>query len=198
MLIRPDLARRLAPWRPALVAVAAMLLGGWVFSRGGWVFWPLGTLVFAGAGGWLAVELAHLRLRGRADGPGMVEVEEGMVRYFAARVLGGEVSLRDLAEVRVLRLNGRAHWRLRTRGGEALLIPADAAGAEVLADAFAGLPGADLTRIAAALARAEAEGGPAVLVAWTAPRSNIPPPDRAPGQPPFPPQAGPTSHLPPG
>lgn len=169
MLIRPELAHRLMLWRPALVAGAVMALGAWVFSRGGWVFWPLGALIVAGAGGWLAVELAHLRLRGRADGPGMVEVEEGMVRYFAARVLGGEVSLRDLAEIRVLRLNGRAHWRLRTPDGQALLIPADAAGAGGLADAFATLPGADLPRIAAALARAEADGGPTVLVAWTVP-----------------------------
>ena len=170
MLIRPDLARRLAPLRPALAAVAVMGLGVWVFTLGGWVFWPLGAAIAALGAAWLVVELAHIRLAGRRGGPGLVELDEGALRYYAARALGGEVALRDLAEIRVLRLHGRPHWRLRTRGGEALLVPADAAGADGLADAFAALPGADLGRIAAALARAEAEGGPAVLTVWTAPK----------------------------
>lgn len=168
-MIRPELAARLVRWRAAGAALLLAGFGLWMASWGGFVFLPLGmTLAAAGAGWWL-VEWRHLRLRGRADGPGLVELDEGAVRYFAARGIGGEVALRDVAEIRVLRLNGRGHWRLRTRSGEALLIPVDAAGAAVLADAFAALPGADLGRIAEGLSRAGAPGGPAVVSVWRAP-----------------------------
>lgn len=168
-MIRPELAARLAPWRAAAAAVALAGFGLWVASWGGLVFLPLGLGIAAVAAGWFLTEWRHLRLGGRADGPGVVELDEGAVRYYAARGIGGEVALRELAEIRVLRLNGRGHWRLRTAAGEALLIPVDAAGAAVLADAFAALPGADLGRIAAGLARASAPGGPAVISVWRSP-----------------------------
>lgn len=168
-MIRPELALRLAPWRAAAAAAALAMFGFWVASRGGYVFLPLGLTLAAVGAGWAIVEWRHLQLGGRADGPGLVELDEGAVRYYAARGIGGEVALRDVTEIRVLRLNGRGHWRLRTQGGEALLIPVDAAGAGVLADAFAALPGADLGRIAEGLAQASAPGGPAVLSVWRAP-----------------------------
>lgn len=168
-MIRPELAARLAPWRAAAAAAALAAFGIWMATWGGYVFLPLGLTIAAAGAGWWVVEWRHLRLSGRADGPGLVELDEGAVRYYAARGIGGEVALREVAEIRVLRLNGRGHWRLRTRGGEALLIPVDAAGAGVLADAFAALPGADLGHIAEGLARASAPGGPAVLSVWRAP-----------------------------
>ena len=168
-MIRPELALRLAPWRPAIAAAAATLSGLWIASWGGLVFIPLGLGIAAIGAGWWLVEWRRVRLQGRANGPGLVELDEGAIRYFAARGVGGEVALRDLTEIRVLRLNNRGHWRLRTRHGEALLIPVDAVGAGVLADAFAALPGADLGRIAQGLARASAPGGPAVLSLWRAP-----------------------------
>lgn len=168
-MIRPELAARFAPWRAAAAAALLAASGLWIASWGGLVFMPLGLLVAATGAGWCLTEWRHLRLSGRADGPGVVELDEGAVRYWAARGIGGEIALRDVTEIRVLRLNGRGHWRLRTRAGEALLIPVDAAGAGVLADAFAALPGADLGRIAEGLARASAPGGPAVLSVWRAP-----------------------------
>ena len=39
----------------------------------------------------------------------------------------GEIALRDLVEIRLLRLKGRGHWRLRSASGEALLVNADMA-----------------------------------------------------------------------
>ena len=168
-MIRPELATRLAPWRGAIAAAAAALAGLWMASWGGLVFVPLGLGIAAVGAGWWLVEWRRVRLRGRADGPGLVEVDEGAIRYFAARGIGGEVALRDMTELRVLRLNDRGHWRLRTRQGEALLIPVDAVGAGVLADAFAALPDADLGRIAEGLAQATAPGGPAALSVWRAP-----------------------------
>ena len=40
-MIRPELR----PYRETVAALVATGLGLWVFSRGGWVFWPLGALI---------------------------------------------------------------------------------------------------------------------------------------------------------
>ena len=93
---------------------------------------------------------------------------EGEIRYYGARAIGGTAALRDLTEIRLLRLNGHDYWRLKTRGGEALLVPVEAKGADRLADAFTALPGLDLGRVSAALAQ---KGGPSLRIVWTAPNS---------------------------
>ena len=98
-----------------------------------------------------------------------MELDEGAIRYLSPdRLLGGEIALRDLSEIRLLRLNGRAHWRLKSLDGQALLVPVDARGAEGLASAFAALPGVDMGRISAAL-KAD---GPTMQTLWT--RNNHP------------------------
>ena len=93
----------------------------------------------------------RMRFRREIAAPGVVELIEGAIRYYGARALGGEIALRDLVEVRLLTLRGHPHWRLRSDAGEALLIPAEAAGASALADAFATLPGFDMAAAARAL-----------------------------------------------
>ncbi|MFT4013140.1 MAG: hypothetical protein QM682_07005 [Paracoccus sp. (in: a-proteobacteria)] len=158
-MIRPELR----PWTETALALGATGFGLWVFSLGGWVFWPLGALIAGAAALWALDAWRRRRFRGRADAPGLVELDEGAIRYLTPNsFLGGEMALRDLSEIRLLRLNGAVHWRLKSRDGQALLIPRDAAGAERLAGAFASLPGADLGRISAALT---AEG-PAVQTLW--------------------------------
>lgn len=174
-MIRPELVARFAPWRASAAAAATALAGLWVFLRGGWIYMPLGAGIAAFGIAWLGVELNRKRLSGHADGPGMVEIEEGIVRYFAPSALGGELPLRDVTEIRILRLSGRAYWRLRSRDGEALLIPADATGAVALADGFTALPGADLGQLAAALDRASRDG-PSVQTVWTEGVARVPPP----------------------
>ncbi|MBB1499243.1 hypothetical protein [Paracoccus sp. MC1862] len=155
-MIRPELVARFKPWREVAAAVLTGLAGIWIFSLGGLLLQPLGGAILAfailwGWGAWrrrrFAVEIAA---------PGLVEIEEGAIRYYGARALGGEVALRDLSQIRLIRLDGHAHWRLRTRNGEAVLIPVEAAGAAALADAFAALPGFDLGAAAAALAAKDA------------------------------------------
>ncbi|HRO14905.1 MAG TPA: hypothetical protein PLL33_07660 [Paracoccus sp. (in: a-proteobacteria)] len=160
-LIRPELVHRLRPWREVIAAALTALAGLWVFSLGGLVFRPLGLAIGAvavvwGLGAWRRRSFAR-----DVAAPGLVEVDEGAIRFYAARALGGEIALRDVTEIRLLRLNGRANWRLKTQAGEALLIPTDAAGAAALADAFAALPGFDLGRAASALA-----GTAAVSTIW--------------------------------
>lgn len=150
-LIRPELVEAVRPWREVIAAGLTAAAGLWLFSLGGLVFQPLGVAVAAVAAVWGLGAWRRRRFQQAIAAPGLVEVEEGAVRYYAARALGGEIALRDLTEVRLLRLDGHAHWRLKG-AGQALLIPVDAAGAAALADAFAALPGFDLGRAAAALA----------------------------------------------
>lgn len=152
-MIRPELAEKLRPWAETLAALATAGFGLWVFSLGGWIFWPLGALIAAAALAWALDARRRMRFHSDASAPGLVELDEGAIRYLSPdRILGGEIALRDLSEIRLLRLNGRAHWRLKSLDGQALLVPLDAAGAENLASAFAALPGLDMGRLAAALA----------------------------------------------
>lgn len=165
-LIRPELARWLAPRREIIAAIAGMALGLWIASWGGWFYIPLGLMVIAGCAIWALGSWRRLAFLHEIAAPGVVDVVEGAIHYYAARALGGSIALRDLAEIRLLRLNGHDHWRLKTRNGEALLIPVEARGAEQLADAFTALPGLDLGRVSAALAQ---KNGPSLRVVWSAP-----------------------------
>ena len=163
-MIRPELAARLRPWREVIAAGLVGALGIWIWSWGGLVFQPLGLAILAVAGIWGLGAFRRRRFAAEIAAPGLVEIEEGAIRFFGARALGGEVALRDLTQIRLMRLDGRAHWRLKTRGGEALLIPVEAAGAAALADAFAALPGFDLGAASRALA-----GREAFTTVWTRP-----------------------------
>ncbi|WP_017998316.1 hypothetical protein [Paracoccus sp. N5] len=165
-MIRPELAEKLRPWAETGAALAAVGFGLWVFSLGGWLFWPLGGLIAAASAAWALDARRRMRFRHDGLGPGMVELDEGAIRYLSPnRLLGGEIGLRELTEIRLMRLNGRSHWRLKSIAGEALLVPVDARGAEFLAGAFATLPGIDMGRVAAALA----PGAPTIQTVWTRP-----------------------------
>ena len=163
-MIRPELAARLRPWAETGAALAATAFGLWVFSLGGWILWPLGAAIAAAAALWALDARRRMRFAHDALGPGMVELDEGAIRYLSPnRLLGGEISVRELAEIRLMRLNGRRHWRLKSSDAQALLIPIDAAGAEYLGSAFAALPGIDMGRVSAALA----PDAPAIQTVWT-------------------------------
>lgn len=167
-LIRPEIAAWLSRWSEVLVAGAIALAGLWLTLRGGWFFAALGlAMLLVGAS--LAIGARRrLPFRRPIEAPGVVELIEGAIRYYGATDSGGEIALRDLVEIRLLRLNGQAHWRLRSAGGEALLIPVDAAGAEVLAHGFTALPGLDMGAVSQALAHVS-EQPDATRLVWRRP-----------------------------
>ncbi len=167
-MIRPRLRALLRRWREPLLAGSALVLGLWLATRGGWFFALLGgvcaligAVLFLGA----VRRLAFLR---NITAPGYVQLDEGVIRYFGARTLGGEAALRDLTQVQLLPLKGRVYWRLKSQNGEALLIPVDAAGAAVMADALAILPGLDMSVISAALTHPD-WGDPMPKTVWHRP-----------------------------
>ena len=167
-LVRPELRAWTARWSEALVAVAILLAGSWLALRGGWFFAALGAIAVVVGLSLLIGALRRMPFRRRIDAPGLVEVDEGAIRYFGASVLGGEIALRDLVEIRLLRLKGRGHWRMRSASWEALLVPVDAAGSDALADAFTALPDLDMGAVSAALAHV-ADQPDAVRTVWRRP-----------------------------
>ncbi|MDF3605638.1 hypothetical protein PE067_05435 [Paracoccus sp. DMF-8] len=164
-LIRPELVEKFRPWREVAAAAATVGFAVWLFLRGGYFFQFIGLAVLSLGAVWLVNARRQMRFRRAVNAPGLVEIDEGAIRYLAPRILGGEIPLRDLVEIRMLRLSGQRHWRLRTLDGQALLIPVEAAGADHLAHAFAALPGVDMGRIAHALAT----DGPPMQTVWTRP-----------------------------
>ncbi|MFV0303162.1 MAG: hypothetical protein ACK5IP_20220 [Paracoccus sp. (in: a-proteobacteria)] len=165
-MIRPELKRLLRRWSEPLAAITAALLGLWLLTLGGWFFGLIGLGLGFVALAWLLAALRRLPFRRDIGGPGMVEIDEGAIRYYGARLLGGEIALRDLNEIRLLPLQGRPHWRLKSSDAQALLIPLDAAGAAALADAFAALPGIRMGEISAALSHPDAT----IRTLWVRPR----------------------------
>lgn len=183
-MIRRDLLMRLHPWREVIAAGLTAGIGLWLFLRGGLFFQPLGLGVIAIAAVWALAARRQMSFRRQIAAPGLVEVDEGAIRLYAvpvaqpalspvpvdsssrprpATTFGGEVALRDLVEIRLLRLSGKPHWRLKTGDGQALLIPVDAAGADALANAFATLPGIEMGRLSAALS----PNGAVMQTVWT-------------------------------
>lgn len=167
-MIRPELRAWATRQSESIVATAILLAGIWLVLRGGWFFVAIGALVLLVGVSLLIGAIRRLPFRRGINAPGVVEVEEGAIRYYGAAVLGGEIALRDLVEIRLLRLKGQGHWRLRSISGEALLVPVDAAGADALAHAFTALPDLDMGTVSAALAHV-ADQPDAVRTVWRRP-----------------------------
>ena len=166
--IRPELRQWVRDRAEMLVFAAVFLLGLYVALLGGWFLALVGGCVMV-IGGVLAVgAFRRSPFRRPIGAPGVVEVVEGAIRYYGATERGGEIALRDLSEIRLLRVEGRAHWRLRSISAEALLVPADAAGASALADAFTALPGLDMGMVSHALAQV-ADKDDAIRTVWRRP-----------------------------
>lgn len=155
-MTRPDLWRRLRHWAEPGAAILTVIFALWLATWGGWFFAALGLTFALAAGAWLLTALRRLSFHRKADGPGLVEIDEGSIRYYGARLLGGEIALRDLSEIRMLTVQGRPHWRLKSLDAQALLIPLNATGAAALADAFEALPGIRMGEISAAASQPRA------------------------------------------
>ncbi|TQS71422.1 hypothetical protein ERN12_10335 [Rhodobacteraceae bacterium] len=166
-MIRPELSRALRRHQEVIAAGLAALFGLWLVWLGGLILGPLGVICIIGALCWAVIAWRRGRFQREIAGPGMVEIDEGQIGYFGAgRMLGGQIALHDLAEIRLLCLHERHHWRLKSADGQALLVPVDAAGAGRLYDAFASLPDIEMGRLTAALdQRVTAQ------TLWTRPRA---------------------------
>ena len=138
--IRPEAQAQMWRFRELLAAAATFLLGVyWVLGPKGLLGWIGWLLIVAGVA--LAVlGLRRLRFGQTGRGPGVVQVDEGQIAYFGP-LTGGAVALSELTRLSLDRAARPAHWVLDQPGSDPLHIPVNAAGADVLFDAFAALPG---------------------------------------------------------
>ncbi|MFN0114602.1 MAG: hypothetical protein ACKVPY_08005 [Paracoccaceae bacterium] len=149
-VLRPEVTAALARWSEVIAATGTGVAGLWLMSAGGWVLWPVGLALLAAAFGWVAVAIRRLRFRRQVEAPGVILLDEGQLGYFGP-VYGGAMALADLVELRLGWRDGALEWRLRSRDGQMLRIPASALGADRLYDAFAVLPGIDMAALGRSL-----------------------------------------------
>ncbi|MFV0360244.1 hypothetical protein [Tropicimonas sp.] len=149
--LRPEVVRLLRRWREVLAALAAAAFGAWLASRGGPLMAALGGAVVAASLALAVIAWRRQRFRLDVTAPGVVHVDEGRVTYLGP-VMGGSLSLAELAEIEVIDVaGGRRCWRLMQSDGQTLLVPLASAGADGLYDQFAALPGMDARRLLSAL-----------------------------------------------
>ena len=157
--LRPEAKALLLRWAEPLSGAVLVGLGLYTLMRGGWLLMLIG-LALTGLGlAWAVLGLRRARFQGDPQAPGLVEIDEGRLRYLHPS-LGGEISLHDLETLRLLQLRGRRVWQLQDLFGRKLLIPLDAAGAGALFDALSALPGLHSARLARALDAPESGGSP--------------------------------------
>ena len=149
-LIRPQARKALNRWRGTLIACGVMVLGVyWSLTAFGALKWLGWVLIVIGASLlWTALQRARFRARG--EGPGVVQVVEGEIRYFGPR--GGGFAALDTIAALSLGAGGDS-WLIESLGGEVLVIPRAAAGAEELFDLFASLPGLNMATLLRILAQ---------------------------------------------
>lgn len=140
-LIRPEARILFHRWSEVLATLALTALGLW---------WALATPGPAGWLGWLAAALGaalvvgalqRLRFASPGTAEGIVELDEGEIRYLGPR--GGGIVALDAILVLSLSADAR-FWLIESHGGAILAIPRKAPGAEALFDAFATLPGLNM------------------------------------------------------
>ena len=152
---RPEINALFRRWgETLLMGTAAALLFG-LALRGLMVRPPLITLVLAAIGAvalsltWIAAQKA--RIRGGADDPGVVRIEETRITYFGP-LSGGVAHLPDIERISVQKGATGAFWMIVQQDIPVIAIPAEAAGADRLPEAFAALPGFWIGRAAQAFA----------------------------------------------
>ena len=167
-MIRPEVLALFHRYREVLLGGALVVFGLWVIFSAN-LFWQAIGSLFVGAGlglawsGWKRARLASADM----DGPGVVEVDERQITYFAPYE-GGAVSINDLARVTIV-AHTEAHWLLEENGGTRLLIPNSAEGAGQLFDALAALKGIDFE----AAIRAMGASAGASIVIWAKDRARL-------------------------
>ncbi|MEP2028546.1 MAG: hypothetical protein ABJI96_07545 [Paracoccaceae bacterium] len=160
-LIRPDARRALWRLREVLVGTGLICLGlYWAFGLNG-ILSLVGYAVLIIGIGLLALGVQRARFRTSADGPGVVQVDEGQITYFGP-LSGGVVALADLERLTLDQTSSPPHWVLDQSGQQSVYVPLNATGADTLFDAYATLPGLQTERMLGELHRSP----PRAVVIW--------------------------------
>jgi hypothetical protein len=171
-MIRPAAALHVKRWAEIALAAAFAALGVYFITRGGYVLPALGAVLAIAALPMAIAAYRRLKFTQNISGEGLIEVVEGELRFFAPQseqgqdaTLGGFINLPDLAELRLVHIDHRRFWRMKTTDGQALIVPVDAAGHPALFDVFANLPRIDSAALLDALTNPPVTGS-AVQTLW--------------------------------
>ena len=138
-----------------LIATALLSYGAHKGLQGAWLGWGVAALGLP-ALGWAVVAWGRGRLKVQGDGPGVLEVDEGRIVYFAPedeeQLWGGVCRIEELwtVEAVMLKRDRGLAWRLRPVDGAPLVIAVGAEGADALPEALSALPGFSMVRAARA------------------------------------------------
>lgn len=152
--MRPEALRLVRAWREIIGALAVVALGAYALGAPGPVAQVFGGLLVVIGFGLALVGWRRKRFIGAGDAPGAVSVTEGQITYLGP-FEGGAVALSLLTQLDLSGPPEKRRWGLVTEAGTRLEIPHDAAGAEVLFDVFASLPGLSTDEILRALRAAQ-------------------------------------------
>ncbi len=155
-LFRPEAMQTLRRWRePAFVAVFFVLSVWFLWKalvQSSWISGMIGLAMAAVVGSILYVSYMRASIKTDSDGPGIVEVREREITYFAPEN-GGSMDLDMLLRLQLSTLpsnSGDRNWILWYSGGS-LVIPTSADGAGALVEAFAALPNLGYDKIVRAM-----------------------------------------------
>jgi hypothetical protein len=159
--IRTDVWDALTRWREVILAAGAVVMGAWVMLRGG-PFYVVAGAAVALAGLALGINAARrVRFRSATLAPGVVQIVEGQIAYFGPEE-GGFAALEEIEQLALDDCAAGRCWVLSLSDGRVLEVPQAARGAEALFDAFATLPGIEMSALMAALDRPR----PGARVVW--------------------------------
>ncbi len=148
--IHPAARKALRRWGEVLIAAAVTALGLlWSLTSLGVLQW-IGWLVAAFGLALIWSALQRARFNARGDGPGVVQIVEGEVRYFGPR--GGGFAAIDAIISLSLSADG-GYWLVEAENSEILVVPRTATGGQALFDAFARLPGLDMEHLLRVIAQ---------------------------------------------
>ena len=137
--IRPEAVAFVRRWREALISVVIAFFGLWVGISPGPVVAVLGYVIAAIGAVLLFLALRRIRFSRAGDGPGIVTLDEGRIAYLGP-YYGGTLAIQDMSRLALRRADdGKFYWVLAHPEG-VLVVPTNAAGADVLFDAFTTLP----------------------------------------------------------
>ncbi len=148
--IRPEVAAHLRRWREPLISGAVLCLGLWLALSPGPFVAGLGWAIALAGGLMLFVSFRRVRFNRAGDGPGYVKLDEGEVTYMGP-YYGGSVALADLTSLALRRREDQKTFWLLAHEEGLLVVPVNAAGTDVLFDAFTTLEGLSMPAVLRAL-----------------------------------------------
>ncbi|MGH1412878.1 MAG: hypothetical protein ACRBB0_05265 [Pelagimonas sp.] len=170
-LIRPEAARELSRWSEALIGALVCAIGlYWALFTGGGILHWIGYFIAVLGAFLCATGMRRARFSHDQGGPGIVQINERQISYFAPEG-GGILSVDGLWRVTVeVRAPDGIQWVFVGEDGT-LHIPIDAAGTDTIFDMLSALPGADFDTAIRAMTATE----PHSYVIWRKPsqRSTI-------------------------